>query len=200
MSALFFASSSFSAAYAAEAKKPEHWLKKCITNEQSIRTCFVAEAIILENAKKKVKIQLASIRIKSISNTKRLSMYIQVPNRILLQSGLRFQIDKGKTRVSPFSICYDQACEAEINLNSKFVKDLKKGNEISLYFLKFDGKPVTIKVPLKGFTAGFNSKGVELKQSELPPQLRNAIKKANPPATKEKVSALPEAKPLPDKK
>ena len=149
------------AAFAAD-EKPVHWLKRCVTNENSIRTCLVTEAIILENPQQKVRIQLASIRIQSISNSKRLSMFIQVPNRILLQSGLRFQVDQGKTRVAPFSICYEQACESEIDLSTNFVNQLKKGNEVTLYFLQYDGKPVTIKVPLAGFTAGFNSKGLEL--------------------------------------
>lgn len=152
--------------FAADAKV-EHWKKRCVTNDKSIRTCLVTEAIILENAEQKVRIQLASIRIKSVSNSKRLNMYIQVPNKILLQSGLRFQVDKGKTRVAPFSICYEQACETEIDLSTDFVKQLKKGNEISLYFLQYDGKPVTIKVPLGGFTAGFNSNGTDLTPEEV---------------------------------
>lgn len=145
---------------------PEHWLKRCVTNDSSIRTCLVTEAIILENLAQKVRIQLASIRIQSVSNSKREKIYIQVPNRILLQSGLRFQIDKGKTRVAPFTICYNEACESEIDLTTEFVNQLKKGNVITLYFLQFDGKPVTINVPLAGFTVGYNSKGFELTPEE----------------------------------
>lgn len=149
------------AAFAAD-EVPAHWLKRCVTDNSSIRTCLLTEAIILENKEKKIRIQLASIRIQSLSNSKRLTMFIQVPNRILLQPGLRFQVDQGKTRVAPFSICYEKGCESEVDLSTSFVDQLKKGNEVTLYFLQFDGKPVTIKVPLGGFTAGFNSRGVEL--------------------------------------
>lgn len=166
LATLMVVSTGVTAAYGAD--DPEsHWLKRCITNESSIRTCLVTEAIILENKAQNIKIQLASIRIESKSNSKRLNMFIQVPNKILLQSGLRFQIDKGKTRVAPFSICYDQSCESEINLSTDFVNQLKKGNEIALYFLQYDGKPVTIRVPLIGFTAGFNSKGRDLTLEEV---------------------------------
>lgn len=159
------------AAFAADEKKPVHWLKKCVTDTNSIRTCLLTEAIILENIEQKVRIQLASIRIQSVSNSKRMSMFIQVPNRILLQPGLRFQVDQGKTRVAPFSICFEKGCESEVNLSTDFINQLKKGGEVTLYFLQYDGKPVTIKIPLTGFTAGYNSKGEELtrEQAGLPP-------------------------------
>ena len=185
---------SVSAVFAAD-EEPIHWLKKCVTNENSIRKCLVTEAIILENKEQKVRIQLASIRIQSLSNSKRLSMFIQVPNRILLQSGLRFQVDQGKTRVAPFSICYERACESEIDLSTAFVNQLKKGKEVTLYFLQYDGKPVTIKVPLAGFTAGFNSKGEELTPEQagfIPSEAENA-KAGKAEATKDD-----EPKPLPE--
>lgn len=171
----------------------EHWQKRCITSDTSIRTCLVTEAIILENIEQKLRIQLASIRIKSVSNSKRLNMYIQVPNKILLQSGLRFQVDKGKTRVAPFSICYEQACETEIDLSTDFVNQLKKGNEISLYFLQYDGKPVTITVPLVGFTAGFNSKG-----TDLTPEQVGLVSAPAAPAKTEAPKTDDAPKPLPE--
>lgn len=166
-------------AFAAD-EKSEHWIKKCVTNKSSIRTCLMTEAIILENKVKKIRIQLASIRIQSASNTKRLTMFVQVPNRILLQSGLRFQIDQGKTRVAPFTICFEQACESEISLSSSFVSELKKGNEVTLYFLQYDGKPVTIKVPLAGFTAGFNGKGADITETEAGITPKTTAPKAAP--------------------
>ncbi len=200
--------------------KETHWLKKCITNEASIRTCFVTEAIILENKAKKIKIQLASIRIKSVSNSKRMHMYIQVPNKVLLQSGLRYQVDKGKISVAPFSICYDQACEAEVIISDANIKELKKGQIINLHFLKYDGKPVTISVPLIGFTAGINSKGEELKYppaaAAVAPSAIDTAKEVTPETVKsddtkneskttepnkaDTAKPLPDAKPLPVKK
>lgn len=178
------------ATFAAD-EAPLHWIKKCVTNKSSIRTCLMTEAIILENKAKKVRIQLASIRIQSASNTKRLTMFVQVPNRILLQSGLRFQIDQGKTRVAPFTICFEQACESEISLSSGFVTELKKGNEVTLYFLQYDGKPVTIKVPLAGFTAGFNGKGSDITRAEAGFEPETTEPKAAP-----KTDDVP--KPLPE--
>ncbi|MCJ8322262.1 MAG: invasion associated locus B family protein [Rhizobiales bacterium] len=153
-------------AEAAEDTKPLHWLKKCITNKDSIRTCMITEAIILENNATKVKIQLASVRIQTISNSKRMTMFIQVPNKILLQSGLRFQVDSGTTRVTPFTICFDKVCEAQVNLTEEFVTTMKKGNFVTLNFLRFDGQPLKFQIPLAGFTAGFNSKGAELTDAQ----------------------------------
>lgn len=143
-----------------------HWKKRCVTDDSSIRTCVVIESVILENLALKTRMQIAVIEIKSVSNSKRLNMYIQVPNNILLQSGLRFQIDAGKTRVSPFTICNEQSCLSEIGLSTDFVNEMKKGSEIKLYFLQNDGKPLKIAIPLIGFTAGFNSKGIELTPEE----------------------------------
>lgn len=178
---------------AEETAKPAHWIKKCITNADSIRTCLLTEAIILENKEKNLRVQLASIRIQSVSNSKRQTMFIQVQNRILLEPGLRFQVDKGTTRVTPFSICFDQVCEAQVSLNDEFVATLKKGNFISLNFLQYDGKPIRFQVPLAGFTAGYNSKGVELTQQQK--DILNGVVKTEKPAETEPKS---DAKPLPD--
>ncbi|PCI88728.1 MAG: hypothetical protein COB24_01830 [Hyphomicrobiales bacterium] len=173
-------------AFAAD-EKPVHWLKRCVTDSKSIRTCLVTEAIILENKEKKIRIQLASIRIQTVSSSKSRTMFIQVPNRILLQPGLRFQVDQGKTRVAPFSICYEKACESEVDLSTDFINQLKKGNQVTLSFLQFDGKPVTIKVPLAGFTVGYNSKGVE-----LTPEQAGLVVPAAKPAKDDTPKPLPE--------
>ncbi|NRA88389.1 MAG: invasion associated locus B family protein [Rhizobiales bacterium] len=170
--------------YAAEAEKVEHWGKKCITNDQHIRLCTVAEALFISGKDNKIISQVMSVRLITASNTKRVKMFVQVPNRILLQPGLQIKIDGEKTRVAPFRVCFDQACEAEISVTDDYINQLKKGNNIKLKFLLYNNVTSEWSIPLKGFTAGYDSKGTEL-------VIPKPVAKSNAPVNPKPLPATP---------
>ncbi len=147
-----------------EEEKPpvENWQKSCFTDENSIRFCQMKSIIIVTNNQTGAQFRLSEVAIEQRSNSKREEMFVHISNGISLQSGLRIQIDKGKIRIAPYTVCNNTTCSVQLNLTKDFIDRLKAGKMLNLHYLQYNGEPVSFGVPLDGFEKAYNSKGIEV--------------------------------------
>lgn len=85
----------------------------------------------------------------------------QVPLGVVLQSGLRFQVDSGATVASAFLLCQQNGCTARAPLPPEVLDSFRRGLRARFGFTVFDGegdpRDVSVTVSLMGFTNAYNA-------------------------------------------
>lgn len=158
------------------------WVKICNTDPKSKKEiCLVTLELRTDTGQ-----FLASVALREISGEARKTMIIAVPPGMLILPGLRVQIDKSKQKEAKYTICFPNACYAELVINKDFIAQLKRGNAMQLTTLNQQAKPVPFKLTLAGFTKTYDSAGMkpdelraqnEKLQKELQKRAENARKK-----------------------
>lgn len=67
------------------------------------------------------------------------------------------QIDEADPMGMEFERCDQGGCYAGQPMSQELTSALSKGKECKVSFNKLDGKTITATLPLRGFTAGYNS-------------------------------------------
>jgi hypothetical protein len=80
---------------------------------------------------------------------------------MLLQPGLRVQIDDQPPTDVKYGICFPNACYAEVEVNDEFVTKLKAGGKLTITTLNQQAKPVNFPMTLAGFTKAYDGKGLD---------------------------------------
>ena len=102
---------------------------------------------------------IASATIRTVAGDTKKSLITAVPPGMLLQPGLRVQIDDGEQSEIKYGICYPNACYGELEINDDFIAKLKAGGKLTLTTLNQQAKPVNFPMTLAGFTKAFDGKG-----------------------------------------
>ncbi|ODN70802.1 invasion associated locus B family protein [Methylobrevis pamukkalensis] len=102
---------------------------------------------------------------------------------MLIQPGMRVQIDKNKQEAAKYTICFPNACFAELVVDDAFVASLKKGNNLVLTTLNQQGKGVSFQLSLSGFTAAYDgaaldTEALQRQQQKLQEELQRKAKEA----------------------
>lgn len=81
------------------------------------------------------------------------------PLETLLTSGISMQIDGGTPKSYPFSVCSGAGCMARMGFTAEEVAAMKAGSEVTFLLVPFVAPDanVTLKMSLKGFTAGMDA-------------------------------------------
>ena len=81
------------------------------------------------------------------------------PLETLLTTGLQLQIDAAKAKAYPFTFCAQIGCVIRMGFTQAEIDSMKKGNELTAVIVPFvaQNEKVTLKVSLKGFTAGYDA-------------------------------------------
>jgi len=137
------------------------WLKICDTDPKAKKEVCVINQEITTDAGQ----PLASLAIREVQGEERKVLLISVPPGMLLQPGLRVQVDGGKQDTAKYSICFPNACYAELPITAATIGQYKKGNQLILTTLNQQAKPVSFALSLNGFTKVYD--GPALKPSEL---------------------------------
>lgn len=84
-----------------------------------------------------------------------------VPLGVLLQAGLRLQVDSGEVAASPFLLCQQNGCIVRAPLQPQILDSFRRGARARFAFTVFgnDGEPrdVEVTVSLSGFTRAYNA-------------------------------------------
>ncbi len=104
---------------------------------------------------------IASATIRTIAGEAKKSLITAVPPGMLLQPGLRVQIDDQPPTDIKYGICFPNACYAELEVNDDFVTKLKAGGKLTITTLNQQAKPVNFPMTLAGFTKAFDGKGLD---------------------------------------
>jgi invasion protein IalB len=155
------------------------WVKVCTTNPKNKKEL----CLINQEQRTRTGQLVSSVALREITGEARKLMVVAVPPGMLLQPGLRVQIDKGKQRDAKYTICFANACYAEIVITAAFIAEMKKGNTLQLTALDREAKPVPFRLTLAGFTKAYD--GVPLtpedlakKKREIQMMLRQRAEKA----------------------
>lgn len=142
----------------AAANVPEsNWVKFCNTDPNSKKqVCLVTQELRTDNGQ-----LMASVAIRDIKGEARRLFMIAVPPGMLIQPGLRVQIDNGKQDQAKYSICFPNACYAELVASDQMVSALKKGNQLMLITLNQQGKPVPFPMSLKNFGKVYDGPAID---------------------------------------
>ena len=81
------------------------------------------------------------------------------PLETLLTAGISLQIDAAEAKAYPFSVCSTAGCMARLGFTAEEIEALKQGGEVTITLVPFiaPDQKVTLKMSLKGFTAGLEA-------------------------------------------
>ncbi|MEP3233710.1 MAG: invasion associated locus B family protein [Hyphomicrobiales bacterium] len=146
----------------AAAKKPANnpWLKICEVNKDTKKEICVMNIQVLSPEQKPI----AQVRIVEQKGAAKKLLSIIMPPGLLIQPGMRIQVDKTNIGTAKFQVCTPQACIAETTLGSKFIGSLKRGNEMNIVGIDQARKQAGFKVTLSGFTAAYDGDPIDPKE------------------------------------
>ena len=89
---------------------------------------------------------IASATLRQVVGEDKISFIAAVPPGMLLQPGLRAQVDTGKQNEIKYDICFPNACYGQMDATGDFVTSLKGGGQLVLLTLTQAGKGVVVSV------------------------------------------------------
>jgi len=110
-------------------------------------------------------------------------LHIAVPPGMLIQPGLRVQVDGGTQSEAKYTICFPNACIAEMVIDDTFVGGLKRGGKLVITTLNQQGKARPFDLTLKGFTRVYDGEAIkpeelQAKQERLQSELQKRAEAA----------------------
>lgn len=103
------------------------------------------------------------VRISKINAARRdgtaVPAMIEITTRdgVLLQAGVRLQIDGGDVRGAPYGICAGNLCVVQDAMSEKFVAEMKAGQGAKVTMFLPPDRAVGIDIALNGFTKAYDS-------------------------------------------
>jgi invasion protein IalB len=144
-------------AAAAPAGGQAAWVKLCNTDPATKKElCLVIQELRAETGQ-----FIASATLRQITGDTKISFIAAVPPGMLIQPGLRAQVDQGKQYPVKYGICYPNACYGEMEVDADFIASMKTGKQIILTTLNQQAKGVSFPMTLAGFTKAFEGKGLD---------------------------------------
>lgn len=143
------------------AKKPANnpWIKICEVNKQTKKEVCALSISVLSPENKPI----AQVRVIEQKGAAQKLLSIIMPPGLLIQPGMRIQIDKSNIGTAKFQVCTPQACIAEASLGGKFIGSLKRGSDMNIVGIDQARKQAGFKVTLSGFTAAYDGEAVDPK-------------------------------------
>ena len=173
------------------------WAKLCNTDPASGKElCLTIQEIRADTGQ-----FIASATIRTIAGDAKKSLITAVPPGMLLQPGLRVQIDDGAQQEMKYGICFPNACYGELEINDEFITSLKGGGKLTLTTLNQQAKPVNFPMTLAGFTKAYDGSGLDTaaqqaRESELADALaRRAESAARSSSSSSRRKAAPTERP-----
>ncbi len=177
--AAFVAVSSFAAAPAIAQEEKSPWTKACNTNPNTQKEiCFISIELRTNTGQ-----FLSNIAIQETEGEARKKLLVAVPTGVLIQPGLRIQIDDSKPVQAKYSICAPNACYAELAIDDTFINAMKQGGEMRVAPYNQQAKEIVFKMTLIGFTKVYDGEPMDLaelqkRQEELQSELQKRADEA----------------------
>ncbi|MTI17552.1 invasion associated locus B family protein [Rhodobacteraceae bacterium RKSG542] len=151
----------FSGAALAQAAPEDAWVKVCNTDPKTKKEyCLITQELRTDTGQ-----FLAQAVIREVTGESRKLLHIAVPPGMLIQPGLRVQVDAAQQKEAKYTICFPNACIAELVIDDEFIGSLKKGGKLVITTLNQQGKARPFDMTLTGFTRVYD--GAPIKPEEL---------------------------------
>lgn len=155
-------SSSAVGVQAQEQEQESPWVKVCNVDPNANKEiCLVTQELRTNTGQ-----FLSSVAIREIEDEARKTLLIAVPTGMLIQPGLRVQIDSGKQTEAKFGICFPNACYSELVIDESFVTSMKQGGKMVITALNQQAKAVPLELTLIGFTKVYDGAPMDVAELE----------------------------------
>lgn len=144
-------------AQTAAASGTDSWIKICRSDEK-LKKELCKTAYELRTPAGQF---LASIAVVEASGEARKIVEFIMPTGLLLQPGLKVQIDQGKTDDAKFGMCAPDGCVAQLVSTDAYTASLKKGQSLTITAFGQASNPVTFAFPLTTFKAANEGKPLD---------------------------------------
>lgn len=144
---------------AQDANQPILWVKLCSKDPKdpdAKMQCLTAQELRDDRGQ-----VVASVALREIDGDPKKTMLVAVPPLMLIQPGLRVSVDKGKQEEGKYTICFPNACYAEVPVSDNLVQQMKKGQVLYVVTLNTQGKPITFPLRLNGFKEKNEGPGID---------------------------------------
>lgn len=145
---------------AAEKPASNPWFKVCEVNKQTKKQVCALNIRIFSPENKPI----AQVRIVEQKGAAQKLLSVIMPPGLLIQPGMRIQVDKTNIGTAKFQVCTPTACIAEASFGSKFIGSLKRGSEMNIVGIDQSRKQAGFKVTLSGFTAAYDGEAIDRKE------------------------------------
>jgi invasion protein IalB len=158
-------------------------VKLCSKDPEGKNICLTANELPDERGQ-----IVASVALREIDGDPKKMMLIAVPPLMLIQPGLRVSVDKGKQEEGKFTICFPNACYAEVVASDALIQQMKKGTSLFIVTLNTQQKAITFPFRLYGFKEKNEGPGIDpaqvAKQSSNQDQVQQELQKRADEAAK----------------
>jgi invasion protein IalB len=153
---------------------PSPWTKICNRDPQANKeVCLVAQDIRAETGQ-----FLASVAVREVEGEPKKQFIIAVPPGMQLQPGMRVVIDKHEPMPARYTICFPNACYGDIDIDTKFIDMMRKGQALTVQAINQVGRTVNFTLVLKDFGKAYEGPAVDPKEIEAQQQkLREGMQK-----------------------
>lgn len=141
-----------------EAPQPS-WVKICNADEKAKKeVCLTSRDVRTETGQ-----NVASIAVRQVSGENKKFFLAAVPPGLLLQPGIRVAVDQNQPANGKYSICFPNACYAEVEITEAFFKNMQKGKDLVVQAMNQQAKTINFPVSLSGFAKAYEGPGMDPK-------------------------------------
>ena len=133
------------------------WNKLCGEDARTKKqVCFTVRELRTDSGQ-----FLASAGVREVDGETRKILLVQTPVAMLLQPGIRVQVDQNTQVPGKYTICMPNACFAEIPINDDFTASMKKGKDLIITTQNQQAKALNFPISLSGFTASYEGPAID---------------------------------------
>ena len=128
------------------------WTLNCAGQENSAGTdCQVSQIMTLKETGQRI----LMVVVKKQPETLFPHVLLALPHKIYLPAGIIVQVDTEVPVEMDIETCDERACYASAIVAKPFLGNMKAGTAMHVTFQNLLRKPVTVSVPLEGFTVSY---------------------------------------------
>lgn len=129
------------------------WTLNCAGQDNGAAAeCQVSQIMTLKETGQRILMVVVKKEAKSL----RPYVLLALPHKIYLPAGVIVQIDVGVPVEMDIETCDERACYASAIVAKPFMASMQGGAAMHVTFQNLLRKPVTVSVPLKGFTVAYD--------------------------------------------
>ena len=138
------------------------WIKVCNKDPKANKqVCLITQELRTSTGQ-----FLSSVAVREIEGEARKTLLMAVPTGMLIQPGIRVQVDAGKQTEAKYGICFPNACYSELVIDNTFVASMKQGGKLIVTALNQQAKAVPFELTLVGFTKIYDGEPMDVAQIE----------------------------------
>ncbi len=136
------------------------WVKICNTDPKAKKeVCLTSRDLRAETGQ-----TVASIALRTVQGDPKKYVLAAVPPGLLLQPGIRVAVDQNAPVPGKYSICFPNACYAELEVNDAFFKNMQKGTTLVIQAMNQQAKTLNFPVSLGGFGKAYDGPAADPKE------------------------------------